>query len=62
MADAVPQTERRTPGRVENMVVDAVHREPVSTLKFPITGKINGNFSEIGLVFKISRLFNEQAQ
>src|SRR6266478_10245521 len=35
MADAVPQTERRTPGRVENMVVDAVGYEPVSASKFP---------------------------
>jgi hypothetical protein len=30
MADAVPQTERRTPGRVENMVVHAAMFEPVS--------------------------------
>ena len=30
MADAVPQTERRTPRRVGNMVVDTVAVEPVS--------------------------------
>jgi len=30
MADAVPQTERRTPRRVGNMVADTVAVEPVS--------------------------------
>src|SRR6266478_4588360 len=41
MADAVPQTERRTPGRVENMVVDAVGYEPVSASKFPAIPRLN---------------------
>src|SRR6516165_945800 len=35
MADAVPQTERRTPRRVGNMVVVAVGCELVSATKFP---------------------------
>jgi len=42
MADAVPQTERRTPGRVENMVVDAARIEPVSISNSLLTGKLTG--------------------
>jgi len=44
MADAVPQTERRTPGRVENMVADAVGCEPVSASKFPDNRENNREF------------------
>jgi len=44
MADAVPQTERRTPRRVGNMVVDALQIEPVSKLKFPANREINREF------------------
>jgi hypothetical protein len=44
MADAVPQTERRTPGRVENMVADALWIEPVSTPKVPANREINREF------------------
>jgi len=35
MVDGVPETEGRTPRRVENMVVDAVWIEPVSTAQIP---------------------------
>jgi hypothetical protein len=44
MADAVPQTERRTPRRVQNMVVDAARCEPVSATKFPDNRENNREF------------------
>src|SRR6516162_5607535 len=47
MADAVPQTERRTPRRVGNMVVVAVGCELVSASKFPANRENNREFCRI---------------
>ena len=46
MVDGVPGTARRTPRRVENMVVDAARIEPVSTSKFPASREFSREFFE----------------
>jgi hypothetical protein len=44
------------------VVADAVGFEPVSTDKFPVTGKLTGNFAKFGLPPRISGPGREQIQ